>query len=816
MATTVTQLSALVKVEPAAISSPELSSNTLPLHNMERFDRPASFKEEAVPLEKLSFQPIDRCAYTPKYLGSSDQEALGCECGEEWDGDRNEACGDDSDCINRICKVECVDQESSCGSGCQNQRFQLRQYADVEVFKTEKKGHGLRTRLGLSPNAFIYEYIGEVINESAFRRRTIQYDEEGIKHFYFMSLQNGVFIDATRKGNLGRFCNHSCKPNCYVDKWIVGDKVRMGIFAKRAIRAGEELVFDYNVDRYGADPQPCYCGEPNCTGFIGGKTQTERATKLATQTLEALGIDDGEDDWDIAVPKRTRKKRAGEDDEDYVDRQAHRSLDERGVRSVMPTLMQSREKWIVVRLLARIQACDDERIRNSVVRLRGYQTMSSTLQIWREDVNVVLQVLDILDQFPRLTRNKITDSKIESTIEGLLGSEDERVQHRCRALLDDWGTLELAYRIPRKKRDPNDAAASDRPDRRELRHNSRDRRKSRSRSRSGSRSRSTETSRVPSAAPTGPRLAVVGRAPGLHDMPRAPFQPRRPFNPLPQGWFAAQQDGRAYYYSVAGQTSWTRPTMPAQQPPPPPKMVSNEQKLQEIIDSITTEKPREKPTPPQAPEAPPEPPPEPVKEVKAKPEKWRSYGEEKRKKLYENTLFPHIQYVVNKYKTKLPREDLKRFAKEAAKKLVTSDFKNNRVEDPTKISTKQEKQVKKWVKDYFDKAVVKKRQHDAKKAQRRAGAGDATASPSPLTPVISGGPIKDSPASNDDDEDDHDIPMTGDGEKDDGDGDDDHEVDGHGDVKMQDPDTSLGIAMDIQLGSTAPSAVDPQSSGPRS
>ena len=84
MATTVTQLSALVKVEPAAISSPELSSNTLPLHNMERFDRPASFKEEAVPLEKLSFQPIDRCAYTPKYLGSSDQEALGCECGEEW------------------------------------------------------------------------------------------------------------------------------------------------------------------------------------------------------------------------------------------------------------------------------------------------------------------------------------------------------------------------------------------------------------------------------------------------------------------------------------------------------------------------------------------------------------------------------------------------------------------------------------------------------------------------------------------------------------------------------------------------------------
>ena len=33
---------------------------------------------------KLAFQIIDTCTYTPKYLGSSDQEALGCDCGEEW------------------------------------------------------------------------------------------------------------------------------------------------------------------------------------------------------------------------------------------------------------------------------------------------------------------------------------------------------------------------------------------------------------------------------------------------------------------------------------------------------------------------------------------------------------------------------------------------------------------------------------------------------------------------------------------------------------------------------------------------------------
>jgi len=59
------------------------------------------------------------------------------------------------------------------------------------------------------------------------------------------------FIDATKKGGIGRFANHSCNPNCYVAKWTIGDRVRMGIFAKRAISKDEELTFNYNVDRYG-------------------------------------------------------------------------------------------------------------------------------------------------------------------------------------------------------------------------------------------------------------------------------------------------------------------------------------------------------------------------------------------------------------------------------------------------------------------------------------------------------------------------------------------------------------------------------------
>ena len=85
------------------------------------------------------------------------------------------------------------------------------------------------------------------------------------------------FLDATKRGGKGRFLNHSCAPNCYVSKWVVGRRLRMGIFTKRKIQPNEELTFNYNVDRYGHDAQVCYCGESNCVGFIGGKTQTDIA-----------------------------------------------------------------------------------------------------------------------------------------------------------------------------------------------------------------------------------------------------------------------------------------------------------------------------------------------------------------------------------------------------------------------------------------------------------------------------------------------------------------------------------------------------------
>lgn len=72
--------------------------------------------------------------------------------------------------------------------------------------------------------------------------------QKSLMFVYFVLLQ---IIDATRKGCLARFINHSCRPNCVTQKWVIGKTMRIGIFTSRNIKAGEELTFDYKFERYG-------------------------------------------------------------------------------------------------------------------------------------------------------------------------------------------------------------------------------------------------------------------------------------------------------------------------------------------------------------------------------------------------------------------------------------------------------------------------------------------------------------------------------------------------------------------------------------
>ncbi|KAI6887185.1 hypothetical protein KC355_g21614, partial [Hortaea werneckii] len=186
-----------LKLEPG--KPPKLARTTS--QKVERRPPPLFFDHEDKTGDATSsFTVMSECTYANKYLGTT-EHALECDCAEEWDATTrtNHACDEDSDCINRATKMECLG-DCGCGANCQNQRFLRKRYADVSVINTEKKGYGLRANKNLKANDFIFEYIGEVIGENVFRRRMQQYDEEGIKHFYFMSLTKGEFVDATKKG----------------------------------------------------------------------------------------------------------------------------------------------------------------------------------------------------------------------------------------------------------------------------------------------------------------------------------------------------------------------------------------------------------------------------------------------------------------------------------------------------------------------------------------------------------------------------------------------------------------------------------------
>lgn len=406
-----------------------------------------------------TFTSLEKSTYGNKSLGSSGQggEFMSCECQEYWDGDVNSACNDDY-CINRGTKIECINGHSSCGNDCSNQRFQKQEYAPINVIQTAKKGYGVRAEKDIEPDTFIYEYIGEVIDEKAFKRRMIEYDELNFKHFYFMMLQKGEFIDATRKGCLARFCNHSCNPNCYVEKWVVGHKLKMGIFAKRRILKGEEVTFDYNVDRYGANAQPCYCGEPNCIGFIGGKTQTEAASLLPQFISEALGSTI-EDEQEFLREKQDKNEKIVKNDNnmnvEYINSLIMKPIDIFEVNKVMGVLLQCEESLIAEKLIERIELSNQQAIQYKLSYAHGYTSLGRLLKNYYEgesqfkiDDDLVLRILKILQNWPKVSKTYINKVEIIPTVSELIeNTNDDEIVEISRELLDRWASFEEFKRI---------------------------------------------------------------------------------------------------------------------------------------------------------------------------------------------------------------------------------------------------------------------------------------------------------------------------------------------------------------------------------
>ncbi|TNY24055.1 histone-lysine N-methyltransferase, H3 lysine-36 specific [Rhodotorula diobovata] len=457
-----------------------------------------------------TFVELEESTYTNKSIGDvkyHDADMARCDCVPDPTVPEDEqACGEHSNCISRVLLMECDRGECRCGNKCQNQRFQKRQYAPISVVKTEKKGFGVRAEADLPADSFIYEYVGEVIGPKPFEVKMKAYANEGIKHFYFMALDRDVFIDATKKGGKGRFLNHSCNPNCVVAKWTVGKKMRMGIFAKRDIQKHEELTFNYNVDRYGHVAQECFCGEPNCVGFIGGKTQTDiggmddlylDALGITAEVVEQLGL------------KGSKKKKGKKLDEDFTPELPPVTLDEvPKVSSAIRQALQTRR--ILEKLLTRVQMTTDDEVLRGLMRLHGLNLMNNVLREYPSDVHVISLDLEILAKWKLQTRNKIESSRIEESVTRCLDVADERVQTLAKDVLASWAELQLGYRIPKALLD-----ASDDPDRK--RPSSFDFEQLAKRARYGAPSPSTDDDHRPAFVRPTPNAAPQRRSRALPD-----------------------------------------------------------------------------------------------------------------------------------------------------------------------------------------------------------------------------------------------------------------------------------------------------------
>jgi SET domain-containing protein len=102
--------------------------------------------------------------------------------------------------------------------------------AQYGVLFKDGRGYGVCAGVDIKFAEFINEYVGEIIDKTEKNKR----DDNKI-----MWLSTGLWLDAGYKGNLSRFYNHSCDPNCGTQSWEVNGCTRIGFFARKDIAKGK-------------------------------------------------------------------------------------------------------------------------------------------------------------------------------------------------------------------------------------------------------------------------------------------------------------------------------------------------------------------------------------------------------------------------------------------------------------------------------------------------------------------------------------------------------------------------------------------------
>lgn len=127
--------------------------------------------------------------------------------------------------------------------------------------KSKLHGHGVFALETINKNKRIIDYAGELINNKQSEAREDRYLSNGC--IWVFRVNNFVSRDAAVGGNIARYINHSCTPNCWIE---VDSKTKtIWVRASKKISKGEELTYDYNTE--GDKVIPCNC-RPGCTTML--------------------------------------------------------------------------------------------------------------------------------------------------------------------------------------------------------------------------------------------------------------------------------------------------------------------------------------------------------------------------------------------------------------------------------------------------------------------------------------------------------------------------------------------------------------------
>ena len=114
-------------------------------------------------------------------------------------------------------------------------------------------GLGLFATARIEKSAFIVEYTGRRIN-NAYAARL---EARGARYLY--EINRRWTVDGSTRRNIGRYANHSCRPNAESD--VV--KGRVILRAIKAIKSGDEITYDYGEEYFELflRPKGCKCAK---------------------------------------------------------------------------------------------------------------------------------------------------------------------------------------------------------------------------------------------------------------------------------------------------------------------------------------------------------------------------------------------------------------------------------------------------------------------------------------------------------------------------------------------------------------------------